>query len=152
MGEGYVVVTHDRLAEAIEDVARRLKVRARTADEPLNLECSIRFEDVVVADGDLQQQVGVRVTADTEPITGGVLVVVANEVGAGERPSVALGAEPAGDFNFAHIKRRIDHGLCNLRDRVSLEADLTRFVERTDLILLADRDVAVYAGIPELAE
>ena len=102
----------------IADIARRVGVGARAADEPLQRERRVRVEHVVVADGELQQQVGIRVTANADAVAGAVFVVVGDEIRAGEGPGVAFGAHSAGDFDFADGERDVDDGLRELRSEL----------------------------------
>ena len=150
--QSHIVVAHERLADAIGHVAGRLEVRPRAANEPLQRESCFGVEDIVVADGELQQEIGVSVSADTDSVAGGTVVAVGNEVRPGKGPGVAFLAKPAGNFKFADGERRIDTSLRQLRQRVSLEADRAGGFEVADLPFLSERYVQVAAQIPELAE
>ncbi len=152
LAQRHVVVAHERFAEAVRHAAGRPEVGPRAADEPLQRESGIGVEDVVVTDGDLQQQVGVSVAADADAVAGAVIVVVGYEVGAGKGPGIALGAEPPGEFDFTDGVRRIDDGLGQLGNRVAVKADFTGRFERADLVLRAERHVQVAANVPRFAE
>ena len=93
--ECHVVVTHDRFAHPVRQAAGRLEIGPRPADEPRDLEGRVGLENVVVGQGNLQEQVRIGVAAEARTIAHGVLIVVYQGVWSGECPGVAVRHEPA---------------------------------------------------------